>query len=245
MTALEQLLEPGALTAVYQPIFDMSGPSPTVFAYECLTRGPEGTNFEAADVLFEYVRRKREESRVDRACVVAALEGARRIPAAPGLTINVHASTLTNDRTFADFLVRAARASGTDPSRLTVEIVEHSPTFDDRRFLEMLEELRRREVRIALDDVGLGQSNFKMIVDAMPDFLKIDRYFVHSCHSDRSRRVVARSIAELARQFDAAPIAEGLELAEDLEVLRDLGISLFQGYLLGRPTSARELAAAS
>jgi EAL domain-containing protein (putative c-di-GMP-specific phosphodiesterase class I) len=109
----------------------------------------------------------------------------------------------------------------------------------------MLEELRRREVRIALDDVGLGQSNFKMIVDAMPDFLKIDRYFVHSCHSDRSRRVVARSIAELARQFDAAPIAEGLELAEDLEVLRDLGISLFQGYLLGRPTSARELAAAS
>ena len=64
-------------------------------------------------------------------------------------------------------------------------------------------------MRIALDDVGLGHSNFQMMVDAKPDYFKLDRYFVHGCHRDKYRRAVVASVAKLAEELDSSVVAEG------------------------------------
>ena len=58
--AINRILQPGGITPVYQPVFRAAGETITMFGLECLSRGPKGTNFESAAVLFEYVRRKRE-----------------------------------------------------------------------------------------------------------------------------------------------------------------------------------------
>lgn len=229
------LLSPGGLTPMFQPIMRARGKTASLHGYECLTRGPAGTNLEHADVLFEYVQRKRIEAPTDRACVGTALKAAAAIPGAPRLSFNVHALTLASDHGFAAALAGTAEEAGIATQRLTVEIVEHSPAFDTANFLRGLERLRALGISIALDDVGLGQSNYKMMLDADPNYLKIDKYFVSHCDTEPRRRAILESIADLANRFGAQAVAEGVERPEELAILQGLGIELIQGFLFSRP----------
>lgn len=238
--AINRILQPGGLTPVYQPVFRAAGETITMFGLECLSRGPKGTNFESAAVLFEYVRRKREESLVDRACIAAALRGASSLPSSLRLSFNVHASTLGRDHGFIEFLQSTAAATAIDLGRLTVEIVEHAPSWDNVSFLSTIEQLRQLGLSIALDDIGLGQSNFKMLLDVDPDFLKIDRYFVEGCTTDPRRRAVIRAVQQLATEFEAELIAEGVSDTNDAATLRTLGVTLMQGFQYAEPMTLEQ-----
>lgn len=228
---LDQIVEVGALRVLFQPIVELNGKTPRVHAVECLLRGPAGTNMESADVLFEYVRRKRVESLVDRVCVAAALRAARELPPTIELSVNMHASTLGLDPGMADFLRNAACENGVALARLTVELVEHTCSRDTTAFRGSIESLRALGVRIALDDVGLGYSNFKMMLESRPDYLKADRYLVSECDRDPARRAVLASLTTLARDLAARVVAEGVERSEELATIRSLGIDLVQGFL--------------
>lgn len=232
---VDKILAPGGLTVMLQPIFDAEGPAPAVHSYECLSRGPAGTNMESAEILFEYIRRKKIEQPLDRACIEAGLEAGSRLTGLPHFALNVHAITIATDPDFPDFLKKAASTRGISTTRLTVEIVEHAPTWHEGSFLDTLVRLRQLGIQIALDDVGLGHSNYKMILEADPDYLKIDRFFVTNCNSDRKRRAVIQSIIELAHQFEASVIAEGVETGDEFSWLLDHGVRLFQGYYFSRP----------
>jgi EAL domain-containing protein (putative c-di-GMP-specific phosphodiesterase class I) len=234
-SALNRILQPGAITPVYQPIFRVNGGPLVVEGVECLSRGPRGTNFESADVLFEYVRLKREESLVDRACIAAAFRGASSLPASLRLGVNVHASTLGRDHGFIAFLQSTAAATGINMDRVVIEVVEHAPPWDGISFQSTLQQLRQIGASIALDDVGLGQSNFKMLLDVGPDYLKLDRYFVEGCSADPRRRSVIAAIHQLASDSDAELIAEGVATPEDAACVQSLGVSLMQGFLYSEP----------
>lgn len=240
-SALNRILQPGGITPVYQPVFRVTNGTLEVFAIECLARGPKGTNFESAGVLFEYVRLKREESLVDRACIVAALRGASSLAGTLRFAVNVHASTLGRDHGFIPFLRTTAAATGITFDRLTIDIVEHAPPWDGVSFLAAVQQLRDLGAHIALDDVGLGQSNFKMLLDVEPDYLKVDRYFVDGCANDPRRRAVIHALGELAGQFDAEIIAEGVTNDADQQALQELGVTLMQGFHFAEPVTAAEL----
>lgn len=234
-SALNTILQPGGLTPVFQPVMRMEGDRATLHGFECLTRGPRGTNFESAKVLFDYVRLKREETLVDRACIAAALEKAAGLAPDLHLSLNVHASTLGRDLGFVNFLTTTASKHGVAIERITMEIVEHAPPWDGVSFLAALDDLRAAGATVALDDVGLGYSSFKMILDVSPDFLKIDRFFVDGCSTDARRQSVLVLLQQLARQFDAMIIAEGVETPDDRDTLRAMGVTLMQGYLFSEP----------
>ena len=229
---LDRILEPGELSVVFQPIFEMGAGPRRLHAIECLIRGPRGTNLESADLLLEYVRCKREENLVDRVCVETALAAARALPGQPRLCLNVHASTVGRGESFVQSLAETAQRNGVAAERLTIEIVEHAPPWDEAGFLRAIGLLRELGVRIALDDIGLGQSNYKMILDTRPDYYKVDRYIVHGCHDDEYRRAILESIAQLARKFEGRVVAEGVEQQIDLNTVLGVGIDLMQGYLL-------------
>lgn len=233
---VEQLLEPGSLSLVFQPMVDFSRPARALCALEVLTRGPKGTQFERAPVLFDFVRLKREEVRFDRYCIANALAATSSLPDVT-ISVNVHAATLERDSSFARYVETAAAANDFDLSRLMIELVEQSSYFDTTRLLEAIRQLRFLGVRIALDDVGLGNGNYRTMLDARPDCLKIDRYFVAGCATDRYRRSIIGSIQAIARDFGATVIAEGVETEEDLETLRGLGVTRGQGFLFGRPAA--------
>lgn len=241
-SALNRILQPGGITPMYQPIVRVANAVATeTYGLECLSRGPAGTNFESADVLFEYVRLKREESLVDRACIAIGMHGATAFPPELRLGINVHASTLGRDHGFLSFLKKTAEASHIDLRRVTIEIVEHAPPWDGVSFLAALDQLRDLGTTIAIDDVGLGQSNFKMLLDVQPDLLKLDRYFVEGCAADSRRRAVIAAIQQLSNDCGAELIAEGVSSREDAEALQTLGVTLMQGFLYSEPLSLEQL----
>jgi len=238
---LDHILGPGGLSPRFQPILEANGAEWQLHAVECLMRGPSDTNIEPADVLFEYARRKRAENTVDRACIAAALKTAKQLDTVPRLFLNVHASTLGRDADFAGFIADTAADQSIDPRRLTLEIVERRPYWNGPRFMKTLDRLRMRGIEIALDDFGLGESNYRMMLDCWPDCIKIDRYVVRNCDSDYGRRAILDSIASLAMTIGAKVIAEGVQTRPELKTIKDLGFTLAQGFVFYKPMTITEM----
>jgi EAL domain-containing protein (putative c-di-GMP-specific phosphodiesterase class I) len=242
MTLIETLKQPGAIRVEFQPIVCIRSGRPRLYALEALARGPRGSSVERPDVLFEYARRKGEECKVDSICIAEALASAATLPGEPRISINVHGSTLGNIPHFAEHFLDAAESYEIAPERLMLEIVEHRAPWTMDSFQATLGTLRGAGVRIAVDDLGVGASNFRMIVDCRPDALKVDRYIVDGCSRDPVRSAVIASIVSLADAIGALPIAEGIEHEDDLEVVSQLGIAIIQGFLFAPAMPAAELA---
>src|SRR5205814_1816484 len=223
-TLLDQLQKPGAIRIEFQPILDVHGGETHLYALEALARGPVGTSLEKPDVLFEYARRKGEESRLDLIVIAEVFAATASLPFEPCVSINIHGSTLSNVDSFAEKFLSAAASLQIDPSRLMLEIVEHRSPWTMDTFRASLAALREAGVRIAVDDLGVGASNFRMIVDCRPDHLKVDRYIVNRCAGDSVRTAVIASIVSLADAIGATAIAEGIEREEDLAFVRALGV---------------------
>jgi len=241
-TLLHDILAAGGISVVFQPVFEIRDGALRVFAIEALSRGPKGSNAERADVLFEYVRRKGKEADVDRACVRAALLRAHDVPHPVAISLNVHASTVERDDDFPRFLLNECAVNEIAPASLILEVVEQQKYSDEFQFFGALDRLRAEGVRIALDDIGLGYSNYRTLIELRPDFYKIDRYFVTGCKRKDNARAAIESIALLADRLNGRVIAEGIESSDDLETVIDLGVDLVQGFHLARPDAAAWLA---
>jgi len=240
---LDRVIEPGAITALFQPILRIGDGEADVVAVEGLARGPRGSTLETPDILFEFARRKKEEPLVDRAAITAILREARQLPPDLAVHLNVHASTLGRDGRFFDFLRKTASSLGIELRRLTLEIVEHSNFVEEENFLAALCDLRAAGCDIALDDVGVGTSNFRMMLISRPTMLKVDRFLVKGVASDAYQQATMRAIRLLADQVHAGLVAEGVDNEEDLRALRMLGIEYAQGFLFSRPRTAEDLLA--
>jgi EAL domain-containing protein (putative c-di-GMP-specific phosphodiesterase class I) len=239
---LERIRESGAIRVEFQPIVKVRPDHVELYAVEALARGPRGTSVERPEVLFEYARRKGVESDIDLICITEAFEAYSLLPARPLLSINVHGATLASVDHFSDRILSAAKAYGVAPDNLMFEVLEYRAPWAIETFLSTLDLLRDAGVRIAVDDLGVGASNYQMIVDCHPDHLKIDRHVVHGSSGDRWRRAVLESIATLSRACGATPVAEGVETAADLQTLLDVGIDTVQGWLYARSMPPEELA---
>jgi len=231
-SVLDTILEPEQLSVRFQPIFHIKDGASRIDSLEALIRGPAGTNFERADILFDYVRRKKAESAVDQSCIIAILDAVAELPSHFRININVHASTLGKNASFADLFRREAQKRSLTLERFTAEIVEHAPTYNVPGLMYTIRALRDSGVRIALDDVGLGHSNYRMMLDCRPEYFKLDAYFVRGLCEDSDRCAVVQSIVSLAESMGGRVVAEGAESREGLATLARMGVELFQANLL-------------
>jgi EAL domain-containing protein (putative c-di-GMP-specific phosphodiesterase class I) len=242
---LEEILAPSGLSILVQPIIRVGPRKNSLYGVECLSRGPKGSLFERPDVLFDYVRRKKAELIVDRKVVELALQSCSRIPDPIRVSINVHASSLGRDHDFSSYLQQRAASASIRLSRLTIEIVEHAPMWNKPQFLQTVGELQRLGVIMALDDVGAGQSNYHMILDAAPNCFKVDAFIVKDIHSDFRRRAILASVVKLAIELGGTVVAEGVENELDLAALTELGVTFMQGYFFSRPITVEQLLSSS
>ena len=135
----------------------------------------------------------------------------------------------------AESLLEFLQACKILPRNLVLEITEHERVQDMDAFATIVGHVHAAGVGIALDDFGDGRSSLRLWSQIKPEVVKIDKYFTRdiSTHSDKLKTIQA--IQQLAETFDSTLVAEGIETADDLRALRDLGIQLGQGYFLGRP----------
>jgi diguanylate cyclase (GGDEF)-like protein len=142
----------------------------------------------------------------------------------------------------AQTIVQALAVAGLSPSRLELEITESIFIGNVERTLSVLHGLRSLGVRIALDDFGTGYSSLSYLRSFPFDKLKIDQSFVHDLDSDLSSHAIIRAITTLAAALGIETLAEGVELASHMEILRNEGCDMIQGYLISRPVPASAVA---
>jgi EAL domain-containing protein (putative c-di-GMP-specific phosphodiesterase class I) len=125
--------------------------------------------------------------------------------------------------------------TGADAQRLVVELTEHFAVEDYERLRAALCGLRRAGARLAIDDTGAGFASLAHILKLSPEVIKLDRGLARGIDADPVRRALAAALVDFAKQTGAQVVAEGLETDAELATVRELGIDLGQGYLLGRP----------
>ncbi|MDO9378300.1 MAG: GGDEF domain-containing phosphodiesterase [Nocardioidaceae bacterium] len=129
-------------------------------------------------------------------------------------------------------VLEAARACG--PERLVVEVTESALVSDLESTTARLSELREHGIRIALDDFGAEYSSLTRLATLPVDIVKIDQGFIGSVTRPEGRAVVT-AVHAMARALGKVTIAEGIETADQLRAVHEIGCELVQGYLLGRP----------
>jgi len=226
LDALERLIAGEGLEMAVQPI--VSVPERVIHAYEALARFRLGSSsnplhwFALAD---EFAVR----DRLELACLRTGLALLDDLPAGTRLSVNLSGPLLMDPRT--DELLRGARHL----DRLILEVTENSLLEDTPGLVAEISRLIATGINFAVDDMGAGYSGLRQITTVRPSYLKLDRSLISGIDTDPDRGALVSAMLGYVRQTGGHLVAEGVETEAELETLIDLGVTLIQGYLLGRP----------
>lgn len=217
------------LSMAFQPIVDLSDGS--VFAYEALVRGTDGAS--AASVLARVTDANRFA--FDQACRVRAVELAAKLGIDTRVSINFMPNAVYEPTRCLRTTLAAAARTGFPANRIIFETTEDDRIRDPNHFRNILVAYKHQGFLTAIDDFGAGYSGLSLLAELQPDIIKIDRELVRGIDDDRARRAIVAGIVGICRTLGIKVIAEGIEQAREMATLRDLGVTLMQGYLFARP----------
>jgi len=154
------------------------------------------------------------------------------------IAVNCDSRTFRSSR-FTRNVKQILRRTGFDPSRLEIEMTEHSVLLDVSGITEKIESLCKIGVSFSLDDFGTGYSSLAHLQQLPISKIKIDRSFVRNLRSKKSSTLI-QSIISSARLLGMETTAEGAEKKEHVIAMRVLGCDYLQGYGISRPLSAKK-----
>jgi EAL domain-containing protein (putative c-di-GMP-specific phosphodiesterase class I)/ActR/RegA family two-component response regulator len=158
------------------------------------------------------------------------------------LAINLSARNLHEAR-LGDQLEAQCRGAGVDPSRLTFELTETAAMRDATLMTDVLTRLRVKGFGLSIDDFGTGYSSLVLLHRLPFTELKVDRTFVASCATSKESRAIVRLVVELAHALDLQAVAEGVESADVMRLLRELNCDAAQGTFVALPLEADRIPA--
>ncbi len=135
-------------------------------------------------------------------------------------------------------IASALRGTGLSPETLILELTESGVMEDIAGAVETLTALKRLGVRVAIDDFGKGHSSLSYLKSLPVDIIKIDKSFVEGLGNDARDETLVRAIISLARELDLLSIAEGVETADQMTVLRAMRCDRAQGYHFSPPVTS-------
>jgi len=240
---LRRAIDEDELVVHYQPI--VSAGTRTVLGFEALVRWQHPERGLLAPAEFIDVA---EESGLivplgaavlAKACAQVARWRAEAPDAGPHLAVNVSAAQFAH-RSFVPTVASVLARTGLDPDALWLEITETSIMADASAAVQTLHQVRALGVHLAIDDFGTGYSSLTYLRRFPVEALKVDRSFTDGLGRDREDEAIVAMILSLARTLDLTVVAEGVETEVQLDLLRELGCPVVQGYLLGRPVPAAQ-----
>jgi EAL domain-containing protein (putative c-di-GMP-specific phosphodiesterase class I) len=226
MRTIDQIVETGAISTVFQPIVDLR--SERIVAYEALSRGPAGA-LHRPDLLFAAAREAGLEAQLDAACRTSALRSARAAGVRDPLTLFVNVEPGTIDCADLDELIELAR--GLD---VVLEITERAIAARPAELLATARRLRSAGWRIALDDVGADRMSLAFMPLLRPDVVKLDLSLVQR-RPGQAVAEIMNAVNAYAERTGALVLAEGIEDERHMVMAEALGAELGQGWLFGRP----------
>lgn len=156
------------------------------------------------------------------------------------LAVNVSPVQLQSPN-FIELVQGVLARSGLDPKRLEVEVTESALLEEKDDLVQVLSDLRRLGVSVAIDDFGKGYSSLARLRGMPFDTIKLDRSFVRDIASDHEAREFLKVVSDLGSLLKKEVIIEGIETADEYEIVRQLHCDAAQGFLFGRPVSGSQL----
>ncbi|GGG02176.1 hypothetical protein GCM10007304_15180 [Rhodococcoides trifolii] len=218
------------ITSLFQPVVDLH--TGDVVGFEALTRGPAGGSMESPAALFAAAAERRAVAELDWSCRTTALRGAleANLPTSLHLFLNMEPSTMDMSPPPE---VRDVLDDSTGLS-ITVEITERDLLSDPGGLLRSVAHARELGWRIAVDDVGADPASLAFLPFLRPDVIKLDMRLVQN-RSDADTAMTVMAVAAESDRTGAAVLAEGIETDQHLRAAREMGATLGQGWLFGKP----------
>ncbi|MGN6589123.1 MAG: putative bifunctional diguanylate cyclase/phosphodiesterase [Sphingomicrobium sp.] len=235
---LSQAIERGELAVYYQPI--VRAAEEEISGFESLVRWTHPVRGAISPSKFIPLA---EEAgligKIGEWVLRTALEEAVHWPEHVRVAVNLSPLQF-NDPGVVDMVRRHLEDTGVRPDRLELEITEGVFLAEGESTDETFTKLKKLGVRLALDDFGTGYSSLGYLKKAPFDKIKIDQSFVRGASSSTNRNsAIIRAIVTLAETLGMDSCAEGVETHDDLQLIRELGVSMIQGYIFGKPCAAQ------
>jgi len=158
---------------------------------------------------------------------------------ASGFSINLSAQTIDNENTL-QFIENQMCRYEINPEKIIFELTESSAINQLGRAVRFIESLHKLGFKTALDDFGSGYSSFSYLKDLPVDYVKLDGAFVQNLGNDKVKIAIVKAMNEVAHVLGIKTVAEFVEDAKTLVVLREIGVDYCQGYHTGKPVSIDE-----
>ena len=215
-----------AFRPVFQPIVDLA--TARTVGFEALTEFEGG---RSAYDMFGLATRVGLGQELELATLAAAIKASTALPGPAWLSLNVSPRLVTDSDRLPALLGKVRRS-------IVLEITEHEVITD---YAGLRSAFRRLgpDVSLAIDDAGAGVANFNHLVELRPDLIKIDLQLVRDVDTDLARQALIAGLVHFGRAAHARVLVEGVETKEELAAVVELGVTLGQGYFLGRPNRAR------
>lgn len=232
---LRRLLAEHRLAPHFQPIIQLSDAA--VLAHEALIRTPDDCPWRNPDELFAAARLAGLCIELELECLRAALQAWTQLQPQGQVFVNLSATALVAALAQRDLqsVLTAWSRSSSGSLGLVIELTEHEHVRDHEAVAAAVDRLRRHKVAIALDDFGDGRSSLRLWSQLKPEYVKIDKYFVHRLQDHPDKVQTLRALTQISATMGSTLVAEGVESVEELLLVRDLGVRLGQGWLFGRP----------
>jgi EAL domain-containing protein (putative c-di-GMP-specific phosphodiesterase class I)/CheY-like chemotaxis protein len=215
------------LWMAYQPI--VSWETRSLYGYEALVRSTEPT-LPHPGALLDAGERLGKLKLLGRTIRAAAAKAFEHAPANALLFVNLHPHDLNDDAILDPDgpLTKLA-------DRVVLEITERAAVADGQDVRDRVAALRALGYRIAIDDLGAGYAGLTAFAQLEPEVVKLDMSLVRDVHTQSTKRKLIRSMTELCHDMGRIVVAEGIECAEERDVLAKLGCEMMQGYLFAKP----------
>jgi len=231
---------------VYQPIVRL--PSGRIEGFEALSRWkhPRGEKV-GPDVFVPLIESLGLTSRLGRANFEEACEEVLKwnelVPGGPGISVTVNCSSeVFRQPNFKHELMLIMSRSGIDPHTLRLEVKEAALLGKPEQTRTVMHELRDLGIRIGIDDFGTGLSSLAFLDRTPLDLLKIDHSFVRTMLHCSETRDIVRTIINVAQNLYLDVVAQGVESAEQRDLLYEMACTHAQGYFYSQPIPGAEVA---
>jgi PAS domain S-box-containing protein len=234
LTRVNEVLADEAITPVFQPIVELK--TGRRIGYEALSRFP-GDQAHTPDRWFEDAWRVGLGIPLELLAVRLAATALPRLRNGAGLSINASPPVVATQ----GFLP----CLGNKVDRVAVEITEHLRVDDYEEVKLKLASLRRAGGQVAIDDFGAGYASLQHILKMSPEWIKLDTSLTERIGRDDVAQALVTALVTFTDRIGVRVVAEGIEHADGVEILSDLGIRYGQGFHLGRPAPLDEALSAS
>ena len=226
----------------FQPIVDLR--TGELHEYECLFRPEMPMLPQSISAIVQAAIDTDRSVELDTFIVRSILErsgalNAARVTAGAAplrIAINLTPASLLARGFEAKAFVAMVRTFGLSPRQITLECTEQQAVSDVVPLKRQVKALRRLGFGFAVDDAGAGYASFALIAALRPSVIKIDREIAHGIARDDAKQALVEAFVSFGRRIGARLLAEGIEKRTDLASLKELGVDLGQGYLLGKPS---------